>query len=326
MTQLSQTTVDEIAAIPALQEAAAAAVELMDLWPLTKPEHLDNDAKYGEDLQVRITRQMAQILCGQPITRADAEFVYEGADTIPGVEQSIVDALTAANDAYDGVSTYSEDHDAQLVVEADGMLADCGSANAANVAWSEETSQVVTDILDDAETFIADQAQADGHWLISNKQAVVSQRCAVLVLVTDALLNAVAERTANDTDEIGGVDEAFVTALEQSALPLALIVNELAERLGLPRLCASAERVHGVLASYAVTNGDSSALDSTRVLAEALAPIAIAEWHKHKEDVLWDAAEAKRRSREEDEAKSKAALAAKFAHIKDDSNKEEVEL
>lgn len=42
--------------------------------------------------------------------------------------------------------------------------------------------------------------------------------------------------------------------------------------------------------------------------------------------MLWDPAEAKKRAKEEDERKNKEALAAKFAHIKDDPTKPEVEL
>ena len=50
------------------------------------------------------------------------------------------------------------------------------------------------------------------------------------------------------------------------------------------------------------------------------------EWAKHRDDVLWDPGEAKRRAKEEDEKRNKEALAAKFAHIKDDPGKEAVEL
>ena len=57
-----------------------------------------------------------------------------------------------------------------------------------------------------------------------------------------------------------------------------------------------------------------------------MAPLAASEWTKHREDVLWDPEEAKKRAKEEDERKSKEALAAKFAHVKDDPNKETVEL
>lgn len=60
--------------------------------------------------------------------------------------------------------------------------------------------------------------------------------------------------------------------------------------------------------------------------AEFIAPLAQAEWDKHREDVLWNPDEAKRQAKEEDEKRNKEALAAKFAHIKDDPNKETVEL
>ena len=40
----------------------------------------------------------------------------------------------------------------------------------------------------------------------------------------------------------------------------------------------------------------------------------------------WDAAEAKRLAKEEDERRNKEALAAKFAHVSDDPSKPPVEL
>lgn len=39
---------------------------------------MDNDAKYAENLQVRVTHAFARILTGQDVTMPDAEFVYEG--------------------------------------------------------------------------------------------------------------------------------------------------------------------------------------------------------------------------------------------------------
>ena len=69
--------------------------------------------------------------------------------------------------------------------------------------------------------------------------------------------------------------------------------------------------------------------DAATALAGIVAPLAASEWTKHREDVLWDPEEAKKRAKEEDERKSKEALAAKFAkfaHVKDDPNKETVEL
>ena len=50
------------------------------------------------------------------------------------------------------------------------------------------------------------------------------------------------------------------------------------------------------------------------------------EWTKHRDDVLWNPDEAKKKAKEEDEKRNKEALAAKFAHIKDDPGKGTVEL
>ena len=71
---------------------------------------------------------------------------------------------------------------------------------------------------------------------------------------------------------------------------------------------------------------NTSGADSLAATAEFIAPLAQAEWDKHREDVLWNPDEAKRQAKEEDEKRNKEALAAKFAHIKDDPNKETVEL
>ena len=92
---LDKETVDRIAAMPVVIEAAKAADELTALWPLDGALRMDNDAKYTEDLQVRTTLAFARVLTGLDVTMADAEFVYEGADSIPGRPQEVVDALLA---------------------------------------------------------------------------------------------------------------------------------------------------------------------------------------------------------------------------------------
>ena len=99
--ELNREAIARIAALPGVAEAAEAGSALISLWPLTEAMQMDNDAKYAENLQVRVTHAFARILTGQDVTMPDAEFVYEGADEIPGRPQSIVDTLLAANDAYD---------------------------------------------------------------------------------------------------------------------------------------------------------------------------------------------------------------------------------
>ena len=95
-----------------LNDAAQSAAKLTELWPLTEARHLDNDAKYAENLEVRSMRAIARILTNLDVTVPDAEFVYEGADEIPGRPQEIVDALLAAADAYDNMdSCYEANYD-----------------------------------------------------------------------------------------------------------------------------------------------------------------------------------------------------------------------
>ncbi len=70
-------------------------------------------------------------------------------------------------------------------------------------------------------------------------------------------------------------------------------------------------------------NDDEAALAET---VKLFTMVAASEWKRHHDDVLWDAAEAKRLAKEEDERRNKEALAAKFAHVSDDPSKPPVEL
>ena len=93
-----------------LRNASQTAADLTELWPLSEARHLDNDAKYAENLEVRSMLAIARILTNLDVTVPDAEFVYEGADEIPGRPQEIVDALLAAADAYDEMDSCYEPH------------------------------------------------------------------------------------------------------------------------------------------------------------------------------------------------------------------------
>ena len=104
MDRNNNVNIEQIAAMPAVRQAAQTGEELVGLWPLTSAAHMGNDAQYAENLQVRLSRTLAQVMTGEAVSMPDAEFVYEGAESIPGRPQSIVDALLAANDALDGLS------------------------------------------------------------------------------------------------------------------------------------------------------------------------------------------------------------------------------
>ncbi|WP_169275778.1 hypothetical protein [Bifidobacterium moraviense] len=285
---LDRATVAHVAGLPAVVQAARQGEELVSLWPLTVALQMDNDVKYAENLQVRITRTLAQVMTGEDVTVPDAEFVYEGADEIPGRPQNIVDALLEANDAYEDVSDYSDDADASLVTEA---------ADAVEAGWSDAVKARVTDVLHGVDADV----QGDD----------VASRFALALVAADALLSAA---TAESADE----DAAL-----RAALPVLLAVNEINERIALPRLMLGRDDLAALLARRAEAADPAAALDA---VAEFVAPLAAAEWKKHLDDVLWDPDEAKKKAKEEDEKRNKEALAAKFAHVKDDPGKEHVEL
>ena len=305
--ELNREAIAQVAALPAVTEAAEAGSALISLWPLTEAMQMDNDAKYAENLQVRVTRAFARVLTGEDVTVPDAEFVYEGADEIPGRPQNIVDALLAANDAYDTMADYAESGDARLIVEAADVL---------GIDWDSATAESVREAVAAMEAQVEADAEADGRLATSAKPADVAVRFATALAVCDALLGEVSGDAVAD----GSADSVANAAAK--ILPILLYVNELREQCSVPRICLTDEQILGLLNARAKA-ADADTLTAT---AEYIAPLAVAEWNKHREDVLWNPDEAKRQAKEEDEKRNKEALAAKFAHVKDDPGKETVEL
>ena len=149
--ELNREAIAQVTALPAVTEAAEAGSALISLWPLTEAMQMDNDAKYAENLQVRVTRAFARVLTGEDVTVPDAEFVYEGADEIPGRPQNIVDTLLAANDAYDTMADYSESGDVQLIFDA---------AEALDVRWDTDVAAQVRETIAAVEAQIEDARRA----------------------------------------------------------------------------------------------------------------------------------------------------------------------
>lgn len=306
--QLDPAVIGTVAAMPCVREAAQAGAQLVSLWPLTDAMCMDNDAKYAENLQVRMTRAAAAIMTGEDVTVPDAEYVYEGADEIPGRPQEIVDALLAANDAYDAMLSYGEaaaggagDADIDGVKEAAAVLG--VDWNDVDIAGLLAAFNAVKDA--DAVDVAADDIAGQLAW-----------RFAVALCVCDELLR----ETVDGVAVAGGAQQAALRAL-----PVVLLVNELRECCAVPRISLTAEQLNGLIVAR-VAAGDAGDAVTLTATAEYIAPLAAAEWNRHREDVLWDPDEAKKRAKEEDERKSKEALAAKFAHVKDDPNKPPVEL
>lgn len=302
--ELNREAIARIAALPGVAEAAEAGSALISLWPLTEAMQMDNDAKYAENLQVRVTHAFARILTGQDVTMPDAEFVYEGADEIPGRPQSIVDTLLAVNDAYDTMAGYSESGDVQLIFDA---------AEALGVDWDSHVEAAVRETVVSVEAQVEADAEAGGRLAASSEPADVATRFATALAVCDALLSVVTGDGEHDGD---------AAAQAVKVLPILLYVNELREQCSIPRICLTDQQILELIDTRAKAAG----ADTLTATAEYIAPLAGAEWTKHRDDVLWNPDEAKKKAKEEDEKRNKEALAAKFAHIKDDPGKETVEL
>ncbi len=282
-----QASAKVIAGRPAVAEAAEQGARLVDLWPLTNAEHMANDAKYAEDLQVRISMVLAQLMTGEDVTIPDAEYVYEGAEDIPGRPQDLVDALMAANDAIEAAAQAQGDQSRTLADLAETL----GSG------WDQDRQQDVIAGVAEVEQSLGEQNKSPESPL--SKGGVAQALATILEICRDLLQRA-------------GADSEHVAA----AAPILVYVNELNERLGIPQAFLSdADVVHAL-----------GLLDDPEAFADLLAPLVGAEWDHHRQEVLWDPEEAKRKAKEDDERKSREALQAKFAHVPEDPDKPPVEL
>lgn len=304
--QLDATAIARVSMNPAVRDAAAVGAGLIELWPLTDAKQMDNDTKYGENLQVRMTRMAARVMTGDDVTVPDAEFVYEGADEIPGRPQRIVDALLAANDAYDEMGDYSETGDTRLIMRGAGQL---------GVDWDDDTVHAIAEALEAIEQAIGAADGAAG--------GAAAGAAAPANAAPSADVEAIAQRFATATVAADGLLRLIDLRKPSRAVPVMFYVNELCERLSVPRLCFKAEQLSSLMTARSLTNDDEAVLAET---VKLFTMVAASEWKRHHDDVLWDAAEAKRLAKEEDERRNKEALAAKFAHVGDDPSKPPVEL
>lgn len=300
-------------ALSLLESAAKSAADLTKLWPLSEARHLDNDAKYAENLEVRAIRTIARIVTDLDVTVPDAEFVYEGADEIPGRPQEIVDALLAAASAYDDMDLcYDPDYsEAQEELE--------NNTNDVNAIFSKLESNLSNDV--NAINGAADSLSVAGNCSVESLQNAF--RCAK----QECEQSYEQER---DFYGINPVESQKITAIlsilksliEKTSniyetLPIFLYINEVCECAGIPRMMFKDNQWRELV--DCVKSGDDGE-NSMSALVEFAAPLLEREWLKHKEDVLWDPEEAKKLAKEEDDRKSREALAAKFAHV--EGNKE----
>lgn len=295
-------------ALSLLESAAKSAADLTKLWPLSEARHLDNDAKYAENLEVRAIRAIARIVTDLDVTVPDAEFVYEGADEIPGRPQEIVDALLAAASAYDDMDLcYDPDYsEAQEELE--------NNTNDVNAIFSKLESNLSNDV--NAINGAADSLSVAGNWSVESLQDAF--RCAKQECDFCGL-NSV------ESQKITAILSILKSLIEKTSniyetLPIFLYINEVCECAGIPRMMFKDNQWRAIVDCVKSGDDGETGENSMRALVEFAAPLLEREWSKHKEDVLWDPEVAKKLAKEEDDRKSREALAAKFAHV--EGNKE----
>ena len=303
-------------ALDLLESAAKKAADLTKLWPLSEARHLDNDAKYAENLEVRAIRAIARIITDLDVTVPDAEFVYEGADEIPGRPQEIVDALLAAANAYDDMDLcYEPDYsEAQEELE--------NNTNDVSAIFSKLESNLSNDV--NAINGAADSLSVAGNWSVESLQDAF--RCAKQECEQSyeqecdfCGLNSV------ESQKITAILSILKSLIEKTSniyetLPIFLYINEVCECAGIPRMMFKDNQWRELVDCVKSGDGGETGENSMSAMVEFAAPLLECEWSKHKEDVLWDPEEAKKLAKEEDDRKSREALAAKFAHV--EGNKE----
>lgn len=86
--ELNREAIAQVTALPAVTEAAEAGSALISLWPLTEAMQMDNDAKYAENLQVRVTRAFARVLTGEDVTVPDADLSMKAPMRFPAAHRT----------------------------------------------------------------------------------------------------------------------------------------------------------------------------------------------------------------------------------------------
>lgn len=297
--------------------AIAQGVDLVKMWPLQTVEELENDARYAEDLQVRFSQMMAQVLLkgSEEVDQSVAEATYEGMDMIPGCDPEVLDALANADDAYDMISSYRGINGADLFLKAAKVL---------GIEVGGRVEDGIRDVMDSFARSMHDTSGLDINAEIASniglckpattKHGELATRYLTSLAVSDALMNLMCY----------GVNERREQAIR--VLPVLLIANGIREQLAVPHTFITAQQVYYLVAlrdSARRINTCEPVLDNpfcTKTFlatVKYLAMFAGQEWAWHAERVQWDLRQAEQEARDEDNRRSREELAKKYKLTED---------
>ena len=239
-------------------------------------------------------------------------------DVIPGCDRDVMHALMNANQAYDVLSTYRGVNGADLFLEAARTLGidveDRIERGIRGVMAS------VARTMRDTSGFEIDDDVVEEVGLcksVTVDRDVLARRYLASVTVGDALLNLMCYDVEDQQEQ----------AIR--ALPVLLYINGLREQLAVPHTFVTAEQL-----GYLIDLRDSARRfgDCKPVFANSFCPqtfvatvrylamFAGQEWAEHASYLRWDPKKAEQEAKDEDERRSKEALAKKFNLTKDDSS------
>lgn len=268
------------------QDAQNAYKELASLWPLTDAEQLNNDVHYGDNLQVKQTLEIAKLLL-----KDDSQTVGDVDVTLADAEYVFEGAIDIPGRDQHMVDALLASNDAyDTARELEDEFAAMQIVQIAACLSAGDSVSADLNVIDEKIDSIANFGQIDDPVINIARGFELGLECA----------KAIAEKSE---------DPVCVPALA------LLVANEYLSATSTPRTFMTAQELESLVA--AGLNDDQM---------HKIVEVATHQWGIYRQEILWNKDEAKRLAKEEDERKSKEALAAKFAHVKDDPNKEEVEL
>ena len=286
-----QTVVDSMYGSHVVSMAVDYGVDLVKMWPLQTNQELENDVKYAENLQVMFSGMMTQVLLkrSEEVDQSVAEAVYEGMDVLPGVDPEIIRTLMDANRAYDVMASYHGVDGIELFMET------------ARILGIDVETRIEKEIQDLMENLSRTMRSASGF--------------------------EVDDDVAENVGICYGTDDSQEQAIR--VLPVLLFVNAMRNQLSIPPTFINAEQLinlFGLRDTARQFGRPQSVFDSSfnpltfSTTVKYLAFFAGQEWLRHMRFLEWDPKQAEQDAKDEDEHKSREALAKKYNLTSDGDN------
>lgn len=315
-----QKVVDSMYGSHVVSMAVDYGVDLVKMWPLQTNQELENDVKYAENLQVMFSGMMTQVLLkrSEEVDQSVAEAVYEGMDVLPGVDPEIIRTLMDANRAYDVMASYHGVDGIELFMETARIL---------GIDVETRIEKEIQDLMENlsrtmrsASGFEVDDDVAENVGICQSATVdrnEFARRYLASMTVLDALINLMCY----------GTDDSQEQAIR--VLPVLLFVNAMRNQLSFPPTFINAEQLinlFGLRDTARQFGRPQSVFDSSfnpltfSTTVKYLAFFAGQEWLRHMRFLEWDPKQAEQDAKDEDERKSREALAKKYNLTSDGDN------